>query len=62
MRTDVSEAIETARTVNMHRPMTHRAEPQRNHSREHVLALVRAVARELPADMTLGELLEEIGE
>lgn len=62
MRPDVEEAIQSATTAGEHRSMFHDATPQRNHSREHILLIVRAVIRELPAEMSLGELLEEIGE
>lgn len=61
MRTDLADAVESARTVSIDRPGAHIAEPQRRHSRNTVVAILKSVAQDLPAEMTMGDLLEELG-
>lgn len=54
------DAIESARTAEMHRPFIHDAKPQRNHSFEMVRVLVLAVLQELPSETTVGEIVDEL--
>jgi len=60
MRGDIKDAIESARTVDVYRPMIHGVEPQRNRSPELIRAIVLAVVRELPEEMTVAELRDEL--
>lgn len=60
MREDVRSAIESARTSGIAEPGIHRAEPQRRRSFDCVRAIVLAVAQELPPEMTVLELIDEL--
>ena len=60
MRTELSDAIESARTATITRPTCHAAIPQRRHSREEVVTLLLAVVRELPEEMSVRDLREEL--
>lgn len=60
MREDVQAAIESARSACLPDPGTHRAEPQRRRSFDSVRALVLAVVQELPPEMTVLELVDEL--
>jgi len=56
---ELQEAIQSATTVGI---KTDGFGPKKRHSERLVTLLVRSVIRELPADMTVSEILEEIGE
>jgi len=59
MRSDVREAIESARSVDL--PLKYAAfGPRRTISAERVRALVYAVVRELPEDMSIAELRDDL--
>jgi hypothetical protein len=60
MREELRAAIESARSVHTPMRVVHFAEPQRQRSRQSVRALVLAVVRELPDDMTAAEIREEL--
>jgi hypothetical protein len=60
MRCDVKAAIENARAVEIQPKALKPVEPQRQRSFQAVRALVYAVVQELPSDMTLGELCDEL--
>jgi hypothetical protein len=60
MREDVQAAIESARSICISEPGIHRAEPQRRRSFDSVRALVLAVVQELPPEMTVLELIDEL--
>lgn len=61
MRADLREAIESARTVAINRHGAHEAKPQRTHSTGTVRAILLSLARDLPEDMTMGDIREELG-
>ncbi|MBS1984812.1 MAG: hypothetical protein JST16_11640 [Bdellovibrionales bacterium] len=60
MRNDVADALENARTVGISRHLFHAAEPQRRRSAANVTAIVLSVLRDLPEDMTVTELREQL--
>lgn len=60
MTPEIRNAIESARSASRDSPTMHRAEPQRRHSFDHVRAIVLAVLRELPEDMIVSELRDEL--
>lgn len=61
MREDVRDAIESARTCAHFVPLTiGGGARERKHSAEKVRAIVLAVLRELPDDMTVVELRDEL--
>jgi hypothetical protein len=60
MRADVWDAVESARSVDVGALNFHAAEPQRRRSFGSVRAVVLAVAQELPSEMTLAELIDEL--
>lgn len=57
---EVQEAIESARTSAREGRLFHLAEQQRRHSFDYVRTLVLAVVRELPDDMLVSELRDEL--
>lgn len=61
MTPEVHEAIESARTVAIERHGAHEARPQRTHSTAVVRAILKSIVRDLPPDMTMSDLLEELG-
>ena len=60
MREEISEAIESARSVGVDGISTYAATPQRRRSAEMVRAITLAVVRELPDDMSVAELRDEL--
>ena len=63
MNPEVHDAIDNARTVEFPGAdglICRRAEPTRKHSFEKVRAIVLAVAQELPSEMTMQELCDEL--
>ncbi|MGE5510282.1 MAG: hypothetical protein ACM31O_03410 [Bacteroidota bacterium] len=58
MLDEVRDAIESARSVG--RDVQRLGLPARRHSHDLVRAVVLAVVRELPDDMTIGELRDEL--
>jgi hypothetical protein len=61
MTPEIKAAIESARTAAIDRPrLFHLATPQRKHSFEFIRALLLAVVRELPEDMRVAELRDEL--
>lgn len=60
MAPEVRDAIESARSASREGPIIRRAEPQRRHSFDHIRALVLSVVRELPDDMLVRELRDEL--
>jgi len=63
MGPEVKDAIENARTAgaDVGDGFCRRVEPQRRRSFGFVRALVLAVAQELPGEMTMTELCDELG-
>lgn len=63
MSPELRDAIESARTCGQPDRATciHAAEPQRRHSFKTVRALVLAVMQELPEEMTVREICDELG-
>lgn len=62
MTPEIAEAVESARTAGNERSGERYAKyDARCHSKNAVVAILKSVARDLPADMTLGDLLEELG-
>lgn len=59
MSPELAEAIESATTVGI---KTDGFGPKRHHSTRLVTLLVRSVLRELRGDLTVADLLEELGE
>ncbi len=57
---EVKDAIESARTVEIKTLSASTINPARRHSSEMIRALVLAVVRELPDDMTVAELRDEL--
>ncbi len=60
MNESVRDSIESARSVAVGPRYIHGAEPQRKRSFDSVRAIVLAVVQELPSDMTVAELTEEL--
>lgn len=62
MRAEVRDAIESARTCwqGEHAQIIRRAEPARVYSFSTVRAVLLAVVRELPEEMSMRELTEEL--
>ena len=60
MSPEVKDAIESARSIRMGERGCHRATPQPQHSFALVRAIVLAVAQELPPELTLSELCDEL--
>lgn len=61
MREDVAEAIESARTSDHFTPLTiGGGSRERKHSTERIRAVLLAVLRDLPDDMTVAELRDEL--
>lgn len=59
MTPELAEAIENARTVDAGASNLSNPSPRR--SANAVRAILKSVARDLPSDMTMGDLLEELG-
>jgi len=62
MRQEVRDAIESARTVGINRPLIAPAEPQRRHSFAYVLTVLLGVVNNLPDDLSMQELRDELEE
>lgn len=60
MRDDIRDAIESARSVATGHRYIHGAEPQRMRSFNNVRAVTLAVIQELPPEMTIAELADEL--
>jgi hypothetical protein len=60
MRDDVREAIESARTSDHFEPMSIDPPRIRRHSAERIRHVMLCVLRELPDDMTVAELRDEL--
>lgn len=60
MRDDVRDALDSARSVATGPLNIHTATPQRSRSFQSVRAVVLAVVQELPSEMTLAELVDEL--
>lgn len=60
MKAEIRDAIEAARTVEINTLATGTYNSARRHSFDKVRALVYAVAQELPSDMTMQELCDEL--
>lgn len=61
MRTDVEDAIESARTVGKEGGSQFAKWDAKCHPKNTVVAIVKSVARDLPPEMTMNDLLEELG-
>ena len=60
MRSEIKDAIESACTVEAPPTKYHLAQPQRHRSFDLTRAIVLAVAQELPSEMTIAELCDEL--
>jgi hypothetical protein len=60
MRSEIKDAIESACTVEATPTKYHLAQPQRHRSFDLTRAIVLAVAQELPSEMTIAELCDEL--
>lgn len=60
MREDIAEAIESASTVEVKTDGTYSVERRRKHNPMKIRAIVLAVVRELPDDMSISELRDEL--
>lgn len=62
MTPEIAEAIESARTAGNERSGEKWAKyDARCHSKNAVVAILKSVARDLPPEMTMSDLLEELG-
>jgi hypothetical protein len=60
MTPEIRDAIESARSGRVDSLVLHRAVPQPRYSFEFIRQVVLSVVQELPSEMTLGELAEEL--
>lgn len=60
MRSEIKDAIESACTVEATPTKYHLAQQQRHRSFDLTRAIVLAVAQELPSEMTIAELCDEL--
>lgn len=61
MRQEIKDALESARTTGLgERQVYMRVEPRLHRSLGTIRAIVLAVAQELPQDMTMAELCDEL--
>ena len=61
MTPEIEDAIDSARTVGKEGVSQYAKWDAKCHPKNTVVAILKSVARDLPPEMTMGELLEELG-